>query len=378
MHKPMKILLIIETSGGGSGRHVIDLARELIKLSCSVTVVYSGLRASSDFYHEINSVTGLNLVKIDMRRSPCPGDVIVLTKLRNILTKHGPFDVIHGHSSKGGALARLAALGMPGIRIYTPHAFRTLDSSLSTAPYKLYSIIERLLSNISTGIILVSEAEKQHALQLGLPANRLHVIENGMAAQNLGSRDALRKRVGIARKELCIGFVGRLVPQKAPERLLSSFALIADKYPDTKLVMLGDGPLQSELHQLADRLNINHQIKWLVGENGAEFMPALDMFVMPSLYEAFPYVLLEAANAGLPIIATPVGGTDEVLVDQVNGFIVEHNKPIALADAFEKLINNPQLRIRMGEASRSIGQKYSVTSMTEKTLMLYRSSLDAA
>ena len=131
--------------------------------------------------------------------------------------------------------------------------------------------------------------------------------------------------------------------------------------------------MQSELHQLADQLEIGHQIKWLVGENGAEVMPAFDMFVMPSLYEAFPYVLLEAANAGLPIIATPVGGTHELLVDQVNGFVVEHNNPLALADAFEKLFNNPQLRVRMGEASRSIGQKYSVTSMTEKTLMLYHS-----
>lgn len=371
----MKILFILETSGGGSGRHVIDLSCELIKLNCSVTVAYSGLRASSDFYQEIKAVKGLNLVRVDMRRSPHPADLIALAQLRNLLTKQGPFDVIHGHSSKGGALSRLAALGMSGIKIYTPHAFRTLDSSLGTGSFKIYAIIERLLSRISTGIILVSEAEKQHALQLGLPANKLHVIPNGMVAPELNSREAIRERVGIAQNDLCIGFVGRLVPQKAPERMLNSFALIADKYPDTKLVMLGDGALQSELHQLAEQLNINHQIKWLVGENGAEFMPALDLFVMPSLYEAFPYVLLEAANAGLPIIATPVGGTDEVLADQVNGFVVEHDKPAVLANAFEKLINDPQLRVRMGEASKNMGQKYSVTCMTEKTLMLYRKLL---
>ena len=99
------------------------------------------------------------------------------------------------------------------------------------------------------------------------------------------------------------------------------------------------------------------------------------MFIMPSRYEAFPYVLIEASNAGLPLIATPVGGTDEMLTDQVNGFIVEHNEPLALANALEKLINNPELRISMGEASRSIGQKYSVASMAEKTQMLYRSKI---
>lgn len=371
----IKILLVLETSGGGSGRHVIDLAGELIKSNCSVTVAYSGLRASADFVNEINSIEDLNLLKIDMHRSPCPSDVISLLQLRHIIKKHGPFDVIHGHSSKGGALARLAAIGMPCIRIYTPHAFRTLDPSLGKKSTLFYSLIERLLSRFSTAIILVSKAEKLHALKLGLPAHKLHVIENGMVEQQLSSRETVRKSANISSNTLCIGFVGRFVPQKAPERLLESFGLIAHKYSNVILVMLGDGPLQTELHHLATQLNINHKIKWFVDQNGTDFMPAFDMFVMPSRYEAFPYVLIEASNAGLPLIATPVGGTDEMLTDQVNGFIVEHNEPLALANALEKLINNPQLRADMGEASRSIGQKYSVTSMAEKTQMLYRSKI---
>ena len=372
---PMKILFVLETSGGGSGRHVIDLSRELIQSDCEVTVAYSGLRASADFYSEIKSVDNLKLVKIDMRRSPCPGDVIALKKLRHLLTEHGPFDVVHGHSSKGGALARLAALGLPGIKIYTPHAFRTLDPSLGMRSYKLYSMIERQLSKISTAIILVSEAEKQHALQLGLPADKLHVIQNGMVAQPFCSRDVARELMNIGQEECCIGFVGRLVPQKAPERLIRSFALIARKYPYARLVILGDGPLRAELQQLADQHNLNHQIKWLDGKAGTDCMPAMDMFVMPSLYEAFPYVLLEAANAGLPIIATPVGGTEAVLIDQVNGFLVEHNQPDALAQALERLIDNPELRVSMSAASKEIGQKYSVKSMAEKTLALYQSEI---
>ncbi len=368
----MKILLILETSGGGSGRHVIDLARELIKSDCLVTVVYSALRAAPEFRSEIQSIDGLKLVKIDMRRPPCPGDIIAVVKIRKLISTFGPFDVIHGHSSKAGALARMAALGLPGIRLYTPHAFRTLDPSLGTGLRWLYSLVERVLSKIGSGIILVSEAEKQHALQLGLPASKLHVIPNGMAAQEPGAREAVRDRVGIGQEQLCIGFVGRLVPQKAPERIIRAFALIAHKVTDTRLVMLGDGPLQSELYQLAEQLDINHQISWLEGENGAEFMSALDMFVMPSLYEAFPYVLLEAANAGLPIIATPVGGTDEMLADKVNGFMVKHDSSEALADALQQLIKDPQLRSRMGTASKNIGQKFSAVAMAENTLALYQ------
>lgn len=371
----MKILLILECSGGGSGKHVVDLARELIRLGCSVTLVYSGTRAMSDFCHEIKSVANLNVIRVDMYRSPCPSDVITLIKLRNIIKNYGPFDVIHGHSSKAGALARLAAIGMSGVSVYTPHAFRTLDPSLSTVSYKLYSIVERLLSGLGDGIILVSEGEKRHAIQIGLPENKLYVIENGMTQQELGSREDIRKRFCITGDEFCVGFVGRFVPQKAPDLLIRSFALIAHKYPKVKLLMLGNGPLQADLYSLADQLNINHQTQWLENENGAEFMPALDVFVMPSLYEAFPYVLLEAANAGLPIIATPVGGVDEMLLDKINGFLVEHDKPVELADALETLINNPQLRVSMSEASRNIGQKYSVNTMTEKTLTLYRNLL---
>lgn len=369
----MRILLILETSGGGSGRHVIDLARELIKFNCSVTVVYSGLRASEEFKNEINSIKDLIVFKIDIKRSPCLGDIISLIQLRKILKTHGPFDVIHGHSSKGGALARLSALGNPGTSIYTPHAFRTLDPSLDKKPYLFYSIIERLLSRICNAIILVSKAEKIHALHLGLPEEKLHVIQNGMVEQNYISRDLVRRSVNISNETISIGFVGRLVPQKAPERLLESFALIAHKHPDLLLIMLGDGPLQAELINRARQLNIDHKIKWLVDKNGADYMPAFDIFVMPSRYEAFPYVLIEASNAGLPIIATPVGGTDEMLTDQVNGFIVDHNDPESLAKALETLINDPQLRTRMGQASKNIGQEYTVTSMTEKTLSLYRS-----
>lgn len=372
MGKPLNILLILETSGGGSGRHVIDLAGQLIRAGCAVTVAYSGLRADSAFLQEITAVPGLRLVRVDMRRSPCPGDVVAILRLRKEIAKSGPFDVIHGHSSKGGALARIAALGLPGTRVYTPHAFRTLDPSLSSASYRLYAIIERVLASISNGIVLVSEAEKQHALQLGLPASKLHVIPNGLEKQAQSSREAVRKRVGISQRAVCVGFVGRLVPQKAPERLIRAFALIAQNNPDARLVMLGDGPLQAELYQLAGQLGIGQQTSWLEGENGAAFMPALDMFVMPSLYEAFPYVLIEAANAGLPIIATPVGGTDEVLSDQVNGFVVGHDDARALSAALEQLIQEPQLRLRMGQASRDIGCQFSVAAMAGKTLDLYR------
>ena len=375
----MKVLLILEASGGGTGRHIIDLASDLIKSGCSVILVYSGLRALPDFYHEINLVAGLTVLRVDMRRPPHPSDVIALFKLRTIIKNYGPFDVIHGHSSKGGALARLASIGMPGIRVYTPHAFRTIDPSLNVILYKLYSFIERLLSRISNGIILVSEGEKRHALQIGLPENKLYVIENGMDKQEFGStRATLRNRLHISQDDLCIGFVGRLVPQKAPDCLIRAFALIAHKYPNVRLIMLGDGPLQSDLHTLSDQLDIRSQITWLENENGAEFMSVFDIFVMPSLYEAFPYVLLEAANAGLPIIATPVGGTDEMLIDRVNGFLVDHNKPVKIAEALESLINNPKLRSKMGEASQNIGQKYSVSAMTGKTLTLYRDLLNLA
>jgi glycosyltransferase involved in cell wall biosynthesis len=371
-----KILLILEASGGGVGRHVIDLARELDQRGHTVHLIYSGLRMEEGFNSDLETLGRVNTCRIDMHRAPHLKDLAAVLQVHKYIDSFGPFDVIHGHSSKGGAVARLAAIGLPGFRIYTPHAFRTLDPLLRPLSRWLYRGFERILSFLSNGIILVSVEEKNHATTLGLTPKKLYVVPNGIDPGVNSSRDEARRQLNLESDKLYIGFVGRLVHQKNPASLIEAFAGLAGRFELARLVLLGDGPLSSELHSLATHLGVAEQVIWMTDPAGPTVMPALDVFVMPSRYEAFPYVLLEAAAARLPIVATPVGGTSAVLQDKVNGFLVPPDHPDMLTQALYQLLENPVLRQKMGQASEIVARRYTIAAMTDKTLNVYKTVIN--
>ncbi|MGH8602725.1 MAG: glycosyltransferase [Gammaproteobacteria bacterium] len=365
-----RILLVVETSGGGSGRHVVDLARELIHIGHEVHIVYSGTRIEQQFANEIKSLSGRQHT-IDMRRAPHPSDLLAIKRIREYCTRFGPFHIVHGHSSKGGALARLAGIGHGAIRVYTPHALRTLDPTLNRVMRWVYNTAELILSRISDGIILVSEEEKAHALANGFSQRKLFLVPNGIPPADVMPRALTRRRLRLGEDDVCIGFVGRFVPQKAAHRLVSAFGCLASRFPLLRLVMVGEGPMQVELRHLAERCGVNERIIWLNNACGREIMPAFDIFVMPSLYEGFPYVLAEAAAAALPIVATPVGGTSAIVRDKVNGFLVGHTQQDELVKAIATLVEKPALRRKMGEVSRRIAETYTVQNMVGRTCEVY-------
>ncbi len=373
-HRQMgwRVLLVLEASGG-AGRHVIDLARGLSGMGHEVHLVYSGTRMDQRFANEIKMAATMRHIRIDMRRAPHPSDLLAIKRLRAYLARFGPFEIVHGHSSKGGALARLAAIGQHAIRVYTPHAFRTVDPSLNPLLGLTYRGIERLLYQITDGIILVSEEEREHAIACGLSTDKLFVVHNGIQPVNSPKRGEVRKRLGLNDNNVYLGFVGRFVPQKDPKRLISAFASLASRFPDLCLLMVGDGPLAPKLYQLVERLGLNGRIRWLDNEYGPDIMPAFDIFVMPSLYEGFPYVLVEAAATGLPIVATPVGGTRALIREGVNGFIVDNFEN--LAQTIARLVEDPLLRRKMGEASRQIAGAYTVENMVIQTCAVYEELL---
>jgi len=126
----MKILEIIETGGGGSGRHILDLVSGLIAQGHDVHVVHSPLRAEAAFEAKLQALSGATVVSMDIRKAIGIHDLSVLFELRSYILDNGPFDVVHGHSSKAGALGRLAATGATAARLYTPHGLYTLNPVL--------------------------------------------------------------------------------------------------------------------------------------------------------------------------------------------------------------------------------------------------------
>ncbi|MBI5394539.1 MAG: glycosyltransferase [Verrucomicrobia bacterium] len=371
----MKILLIIESSGAGVGRHVIDLAGDLARGGQAVHLIYSPLRVDGLFARGLEELRalGVPMMPLAMKRSPHPKDAGCCLAIRRYLKQHGPFDVVHGHSSKGGALARLSGIGLPGIRVYTPHAMFTMNPGLRPAVKWVFATIERVLGWFGDGIILVSEDERQHALEVGLPARKLFVITNGIRLHTPPPAENLRAKLGLPADALSIGFVGRFVPQKAPENLLRAFAALAGRFPKARLVMVGDGALGPALRDEAQKLGIADRVTWPGPLDGPSAMFAFDIFALPSRYEGFPYVLLEAMAAKLPVVMTHVGGAGSLVLDGENGLVVPPDRADLLEAALERLLADDGLRLKMGARSGERVHDFSIGKMVEKTLALYGS-----
>jgi glycosyltransferase involved in cell wall biosynthesis len=370
--RPRRVCLITEAAGAGVGRHFLDLAGELAAREIDVTAIYSAGRCDAAFREGRENTRGVQFIELPMRRAIHPLDALDLSRLVETIRSCGSFDVIHGHSSKGGALARLAArrLGIPAV--YTPHAFVTLDPTLSAWKRQFYGGIERWLACRTAAVIAVSRDEAAHAHALGIDPAKVHVVHNGIQPLELPPRDGVRESLGLSRDDFVIGFVGRLVPQKAPDLLIEAFAAVERQHRAARLVMIGSGPQEGAVRRQVQALDHSTRVLLLGDRIAPPLLPAFDVFCLPSRYEGMPYVLLEALAAGLPIVATRVGGVQTCVENGGNGLLAEERNARELADALLRLANDVSLRERMGAASRGKSHRFSVADMAEGTLGVYR------
>lgn len=371
--RPLRILQIIEPSGGGSGRHFIDLCGGLSERGHHVHAIFSPVRAEERFVRELRSRGLARVDAVPMSRAPSPSDVSVFRRVSQIRRGAGPFDIVHGHSSKAGGVARLRFPGRHTPRVYTPHAFRTMDPTLGSAGRLVYGGVEVLLGRFfSDHIICVSDEEYRHALAVGIPADRLSVVVNGVSPPPEIERDSIRARLGIPEAAFVFGFVGRLSPQKAPERLVQAFGQIADRFSGAHVLMIGSGELDGEVRAEIARCGASDRVHLAQDISGPVAMAAFDALVMSSRYEAMSYVMLEAAAAGKPIVTTDIGGAATVVKDGENGRIVANDDDTtALADAMLTL-SEPAVRSRFTTAALARRSGYSVDRMIDLTETVYR------
>lgn len=374
-YRNLRVLLVTQAPGGGVGRHFLDLAETLAARGVEVTGIYSPRKLDAQFAERLNADAVPPMFPLMMRRAIHPLDTADLWRLMRLIRTLGPFDLIHAHSSKGGALARLASrrLGIPSI--YTPHAIVTLDPTLRPWQRTLYKQIELWLARQTDAIIAVSEDEAEHLRQLGIDDAKVHVVHNGIDPPRFASRQEVRRQLGIAAGTTVIGFVGRLTPQKAPDVMLEAFSRAFRDRADVQLVMVGSGPSQEETHRHVQRLALASRVKLLGDVAGAPLMPAFDMFCLSSRYEAMPYVYLEALAAGLPIVSTDVGGSSCAVKANSNGILVQPDDVPALAAALATVADNRQMRDRFAACSSEMAQAYTAENMVAQTLEIYEQVL---
>ena len=265
------------------------------------------------------------------------GDLLTLVRLFRLMRRERP-DIVHTHTAKAGALGRLAAhlVGTPVI-VHTFHGsvFEGYFGSLSS---RIYRRIEKALACLSDAVVAVSPRVAHELEQRRVaPRKKIEVIYLGLELDRFQRlekhRGELRRELGLDRKIPIIGSVGRLVPIKDIPTLLKAMRGVVDCRSDAILLLVGDGPERRNLEAEAHRLDLDSNVRFLGFRHDLERIYAdLDIAVNSSRNEGTPVALIEALSAGVPVVATSVGGTPDLLEDGKLGKLVSPANPQRLAD----------------------------------------------
>ncbi|HID56525.1 TPA: glycosyltransferase [Candidatus Poribacteria bacterium] len=285
-------------------------------------------------------------------------------------------DLIHTHNVGPLIYGGLASIitGLP--LVHTEH------SRLPQHEKRLRSI-EKALSLKASKIVAVSKCVADQLInEQGIRPDKVMIIPNGvdvdLFAKARQGRDDVRKELGIGDGEIVIGTVGRLAAVKDYATLIQAFALVkAGEEKTVKLLMVGDGPEREKLERTADEIGVREHVIFLgMRDDVPELMAAMDIFALSSIDEGLPLAILEAMSAGLPIVATEVGGIPEAVEHGLNGFLLPPRSPQRMAIALQKLIDEPELRRRFSIwARRRVVERFSIRAMIKAYRSIYKEIL---
>lgn len=373
--RPLRILQVMRAPVGGLFRHVADLTRALYGAGHEVGLVVDSLANDAQTESRLTDLAQyakLGIHRHAMPRVLGPGDFVTPLSVR-ALARRLDVDVLHGHGAKGGFYARLARLGgSKAVVLYTPHG-GVLHFPSSSTTGRLFHRLERGLMRQTAAIIFESAyAERTYADLIGAPTCPTRVIHNGLAPAEF-------EPVPVQPDAADFVFVGELRGLKGIHVLVEAIAGVVrqDGRPAT-LVMAGDGPERAQLLARIAALGLTDRV-FLPGAQPARSMFARGrVAVVPSLAESLPYVVLEAAAARLPVIATRVGGIPEIF-GPTAADLVPAGDADALSAAMQAALHDPtKAETAMRERLGHVEAKFSLARMAGDIEALYREALSKA
>lgn len=365
----VRVLEIIDRPFLGGGQvTVLTLARGLDREKFEVLV------ASEEGGPLVDELERIGIRHIPVRLGKFSG-LQAAGALATVLRENA-VDILHTHGGIAGLYGRLAArkAGTPAI-VHTVHGLHYLHYR-NPAAKRAFIALERRLSRSTDAVIFVSVADMERAarLRLALPP-KARLIRNGVPPippERLRDPAAVRAELGAVGKPLVVA-VSRLHRQKGVTYLLKAIPFVRAEIPDVRVVVAGGGPLADRLGAEVKALRVGDNAA-LLGErtDALDILAAADLFVLPSLWEGLPYVLVEAAALGKPIVATDIDGVREVIRNGATGVLVPPRDPGALAASILFLLKDRAFTSRLGEAARNeIPRQFSVERMISETASLY-------
>lgn len=353
-------------SFGGASLHVRDLSRRLMDDGHQVRIAVGGapdMEVPQRFAEQ-----DLDFVCIPaMGRSINPfRDGRAILRLRREMKKFAP-DLVSTHASKGGALGRLACLGLKIPVLYTPHCWSFVDGFPKA---KFYRAAEKFLAPLASKVIAVSEDERSFGLAQGVgEAERTQCIHNGVIDQVA----APAGREPEDSEPVKLVMVGRFEEQKDQPLLLRALAAL-EQLP-WQLTMVGDGPLKGDCEALARELSVADRVNFVGYSSAVEgHLAAADVFTLVSNWEGFPRSILEAMRAGLPVVVSDVGGCREAVIEGVSGRVVGKGAQDELETALREVLSDAGVRRRMGQAGRRLfEERFTFEHMYRNYQNLYQS-----
>ena len=365
----LRILHCLRAPVGGLFRHVVDLAIAQASLGHRVGVICgaSGDGLTEARLNVLAPVLQLGLNRLRMARDLGLGDVRAWRQVV-ALARDLDVDVLHGHGGKGGAYARLAkrslARSSPDLRcFYTPHG-GSLHYASSTAAGQFYGVLERRLEAWTDGILFESRyASERYAAQIGQPKVPVSVVVNGLL-------DSEFVDVEPAADAADFIFVGELRQLKGVDVALDALAVV-NKSRRATAVFVGQGPDQARFKQQAQSLGLDAVTAFPGAMRARDAFRLGRILLMPSRAESLPYIVLEAVAAGLPILATNVGGIPEIIAKPF-GPLFPPGDSAALAAAMGDALDCPEaMQAAARDLRASIRYRFSVDAMANAVTSFY-------
>lgn len=388
--RPIKVLRVIaRLNVGGPALHVAYLSEGLASRGYETTLVAGDVargEASMAFVAEGRGVSVVRLPGLSREISPVH-DVTAAIRLAGLIRTQRP-DILHTHTAKAGAVGRLAAAlagrARPRVVLHTFHG-HVLSGYFNAPGTAVFRGVETALARQSDALVAVSPQVRDDLVRIGIaPSSRFTVVRLGIDLQprvrNGRPREETLRELGISPGAFVVAWFGRMTAVKRTDDLVDVLRRLYELGLDAVLLLVGDGADRERLEQRAHDLGVARRCFFLgYQDDVALWYAAADAVILTSANEGTPVTIIEALAAGRPVVATDVGGVQDVVRDGVDGFLVPVGDTASMAERLARIARDPALGRRLAETGRArILQRYAVERLVGDVDRLYRSLLDAA